>query len=361
MSSPGPDPARLEALRDKFDNAAEDFPGVDAVVVWRPEVRIADAERTVLDFRHTILEGRGRSDHQKMVRFLTGLIPPPDENFPRSRQTRRVNGEDHIDIIRDQCRLCFQHTIFDHARLDQNAPNGMRDEGWSFVLFNRDPVTEQTPWRRFDSLARDAAQLVLNGCGRGDSLLSSWLINLADRCEPLDSTAERAVLLSRGCGQGGFGYIYSEWRRLADPDPGPRWRWRPHDPDSRPSCEPGWWVVRFNNVSRLSRVAVDAVIRQEQELRQLQSSRIRYDSTSRSVWLDEKQLANGLDAEVYAYFQLLAESYPNPITFAEMEKRSVTLNGVNQTRLKEKLPAKLGNLIARIPGKGHVLELPNPR
>lgn len=258
-----PPVAKFNSLRDKFDRAAEEFPGLDAVIIWRPELRACDAERTVLDFRHTILEGGGLSDHVAMLHSLTGLIPPPDENLPTGNQTRQAgSGDDHLDAIRTQRRLYWHHSISENGRPDPLAPNGIRCEGWRFVVLGRDPVKEQAPWRRFDSLARDAAQLILNGAGRGDSLISGWLIALADRPEPLDTTSERAVLLSRAVGAVGSGHIHAEWRRWADPDPGRHWSQRPTASTvSRPICEPGWWLVRLNNVFRLSRVAVDEMLR----------------------------------------------------------------------------------------------------
>src|SRR5437016_216126 len=45
MSSKAPDPARLEKLLHKFDRAACDHPNIDAVVVFRPDLRSEETER----------------------------------------------------------------------------------------------------------------------------------------------------------------------------------------------------------------------------------------------------------------------------------------------------------------------------
>jgi hypothetical protein len=88
-------------------------------------------------------------------------------------------------------------------------------------------------------------------------------------------------------------------------------------------------------------------------------TRVRCDSSDRSVSLDGKRLASGLDEDVFAYFVALAERYSNPITFPEMQKMSPDLAGANQSRLKIKIPTKLTALVRTIPNKGHVLLLPD--
>jgi hypothetical protein len=45
MSTGAADHARLEELSRRFDRAAVEYPNVDAVVVWRPDLRREEAER----------------------------------------------------------------------------------------------------------------------------------------------------------------------------------------------------------------------------------------------------------------------------------------------------------------------------
>jgi hypothetical protein len=80
--------------------------------------------------------------------------------------------------------------------------------------------------------------------------------------------------------------------------------------------------------------------------------------SDRSVYLDGERLAVGLDEDVFAYFAILADQYPSPITFPDMKKQSPDLQGVNQTRLKHKIPAKLADLVEIVQNKGHVFRLP---
>jgi hypothetical protein len=69
-----------------------------------------------------------------------------------------------------------------------------------------------------------------------------------------------------------------------------------------------------------------------------------------------KVIESVLDEDVFAYLEVLSAHYPHPIPFAriKIEKPGV-LDGVNQTRLKEKLPRQLAKLIHR-GQKGHALK-----
>lgn len=88
------------------------------------------------------------------------------------------------------------------------------------------------------------------------------------------------------------------------------------------------------------------------------SQRVRCDRYARAVLLDGKPVASGLDEAAFAYFEVLAECYPDPITFAKMQDRATPLKGVNQSRLKNNLLPALERLVKCIPNKGHVLDLP---
>lgn len=98
----------------------------------------------------------------------------------------------------------------------------------------------------------------------------------------------------------------------------------------------------------------------EANLRGARPRRVRCDSADSSFWLDGRRVAGGLEDEVFAYVQALADNYPDPISFQQLQDRVPALAGVNQSRLKKKLPAAIGNLITRNSGQGHVLELPEP-
>jgi hypothetical protein len=87
--------------------------------------------------------------------------------------------------------------------------------------------------------------------------------------------------------------------------------------------------------------------------------RVRCVPSDRSVWLDGKRVANGLDEDVFAYVEVLAAGYPVHIPFKGIQNQKPTvLLGVNQSRLKEKLPRELKKLVTR-GQRGHVLRLPD--
>ena len=87
-------------------------------------------------------------------------------------------------------------------------------------------------------------------------------------------------------------------------------------------------------------------------------ARVRCEKSDRSVYLDGKKLAAGLGEDVFAYMEVLAGSYPDPIPFAKIKEKSNALEGANQSRLKLKIPNRLKHLVQQIPNKGHVLKLP---
>jgi len=96
----------------------------------------------------------------------------------------------------------------------------------------------------------------------------------------------------------------------------------------------------------------------ESDAKQPGRPRLRCEPSDRSVWLDGKRLASGLPEDVFAYFSILAERYPESVSFPSMAKRSIPLKGVNQTRLKSRIPRALRSFVKTIPGKGHSLRLP---
>src|SRR5262249_48687021 len=100
---------------------------------------------------------------------------------------------------------------------------------------------ENSALHLFNMLAADAARLILpRSKAEGKSLLSRWLIHLADRLEPIVPDARRRYL---GWPRRGG--------RLLSP------MWVPVTPLNPPTC---WWAVRLPNVFQLSRVAIEQAI-----------------------------------------------------------------------------------------------------
>jgi hypothetical protein len=72
-----------------------------------------------------------------------------------------------------------------------------------------------------------------------------------------------------------------------------------------------------------------------------QPKRVVCDKSNRSVSLDGRVLACGLEADVFAYIEAVVNAYPRAIAFHELAGTSTDLDGVNQSRLMSKLPPKL--------------------
>ncbi|MBY0512607.1 MAG: hypothetical protein K2P78_01690 [Gemmataceae bacterium] len=88
--------------------------------------------------------------------------------------------------------------------------------------------------------------------------------------------------------------------------------------------------------------------------------RVRCDPSSRSLWLDGKQLAAELPEEGFALVAVLADAYPGYRSFRAIQAAAPILVGVNPGRLKSKLPTKVLALIDASTKKGHALKLPPP-
>lgn len=92
-----------------------------------------------------------------------------------------------------------------------------------------------------------------------------------------------------------------------------------------------------------------------------QTSRVRCDESDRSVYLDGKRVAGEVELTLFGFFRVLAEAYPNPVAFKEIQRRTPGLLGKHPTRdLKNRLPVALARLLGS--GKhGYQLRLPNPK
>jgi len=90
-------------------------------------------------------------------------------------------------------------------------------------------------------------------------------------------------------------------------------------------------------------------------------NRLRCDSSDRSIWLDDKQVASGLEADVFEYLEVLAATYPEAISLRKIRGRVQTLPE-NDSRFNCKVDRAMNSFstrqigIERIRGRGHVLK-----
>jgi hypothetical protein len=228
------DPARLDKLRRRFNEAAYNFPTVDAVVVYRPDPHREEAERQARSLyvkpanpasEHFAEEWaeQTRGTHEAMRRALNWehWVPPTTSTIGE------LGGQAY-----------WRRIIRDHEEPEFCGPPA-GSELWECTLFGlvaRD--LENVAHRRFNLLAADAARLILpRSKAKGTALLSRWLIYLADRDEPIVPDARR--------------------RYTTDARPLRKPMWVPVTPLNRPTR---WWAVRLPNVFQLSRIAVEQAL-----------------------------------------------------------------------------------------------------
>jgi hypothetical protein len=212
------DHARLDDLRRRLADAVNDFLSVDAVVVYRPDLRRKDADR--LDREHgfsfAVRDPAGRAGTPSpSIRFAAWAewqIPPGEQLDEYSGQVYRRYG------------------ILD-------AGTSPAHEMWELTLFGPPAYnTNGVATRQFTVLAHEATRLILRGNGKGNSPCSGWLLHLADRDVPLQPSCRRK---------------YLAWPPQGDP-----W-WVPATPENRP---PDWWACRLSNVFWLSQLAVEEAL-----------------------------------------------------------------------------------------------------
>lgn len=215
-----PDPSRLEELRRRFADAAYNHPGLDALVVFRPDFRRLEAEQQARNFiSHPHEAARCAAE-------INALIPPSDEI---------------LNMLGRQER--WSHVVTNHL---EKGPCGgpVLQELWECTVFGtsvRD--IDDTALPLFNSLAPDAARLILCGNGQGKtSSRSGWLIHLADRVEPL----------CPGSGRRRLDWPMVDWSSSS-------LVWIPFR-STNPA--PDWWAARLFNVFDVSRVAVEQAIGQ---------------------------------------------------------------------------------------------------
>ncbi len=88
------------------------------------------------------------------------------------------------------------------------------------------------------------------------------------------------------------------------------------------------------------------------------SSRVRCDEGTRSVFLDDRCLAEGMVPHVFRFFKAIADAHPEPIKFKAIRERAPGLHGKHSTRdLKNPLPRALKSLV-KSGRDGYYLTLP---
>jgi hypothetical protein len=225
------DPLQLEKLCQKFEEAAYSHPTLDAVVVYRPDLRLQETERQARNWyfkeADTTSENSAvefakqtRSEYEVMrsTRVWEDWIPPTDKNI------MQLGAEEYWTRI-----------IRSNEYPEFGGPPA-RCDLWKCTLFG--PAVrniENVALRLFNVLAGDAARLIFpNIKAKGTPLLSRWLVYLADRPDPIGPDSTRK---------------YLSWpeSKLLYPT------WGPVTPQNAPTS---WWAVRLPNVFELSREAI---------------------------------------------------------------------------------------------------------
>ena len=91
------------------------------------------------------------------------------------------------------------------------------------------------------------------------------------------------------------------------------------------------------------------------------ANRVACDAKDMTIRLDEKVIASGVSHEVFEFVRVVAEAHPEPISFSRIKVKASSLNGKNQTRLREAADkfVKCGRepLVISSP-TGYLLDLP---
>ncbi len=232
-----PDTARLEELRRRFDETAYTFPRVDAVVVFRPDLRREEAERQGRDSHFRPADPSSdnfAAEHAAQTRSTYAAIRAATEWNAWIPPSDRTIGQ-----LGDQ--TYWERLLRADECPDFRGPPA-RIELWRCILFGP-PVdgAENTALRLFNMLAADAARLGLSPrSAKGKGLLSRWLIHLAARREPIEPDSRRRFL---------------HWSTLGGKRLAPMWI--PVTSLNPSSC---WWAVRLTNVFQRSRTAIEQAI-----------------------------------------------------------------------------------------------------
>jgi hypothetical protein len=227
----GLDLSRLGELRDRFDRAACNHPNVDAVVVYRPDLRREEVERegrSLLiepsDAEIEIsaaerIEQRKRAHAARLLALATEYwIPPSDKSI------EQLGGQEY---------WCREIRASEYPEICGLPANSLI---WHCSVFGpRARDIEDTARRLFNMLAEDAASLILpKSKAVGKALLSRWLIHLVDQPDPIGRRRQ-------------FLHWSTFGGRLSP-------MWVPVTPQNPPTC---WWAARLYNVFQISRDVID--------------------------------------------------------------------------------------------------------
>jgi hypothetical protein len=272
-TAPVADGGSLEQLARRFEVAAEQFRGVAAIVFWRPDKLRAEFEREarrifvpspdplVVEYEAEFEKRKGADGKLKMDDEFLSLLKDRFANVdPNADRLRRADGERKaIQVATD-----WEKWIPPNGRLVRDATGqpyrsySVREfrDGATQWLWQFELVGPPVPHRpilaadQFEILAFHALELIPAALRRGNSPVSTWLIHLADREEPLRPSAWEKPT----------GFVRDQ-RRVLDyaPDFSGILLWgrsasQPDKNGGRKIHE--WWAARLDNVFWLSALAV---------------------------------------------------------------------------------------------------------
>ena len=323
--------ARLERLYRKFDRAAFGHPGIDAEVVFRPDLRRDEAElhaRDLLNVRAadpaSVNFAAEQSEQMRATYAAARCVAEWDPWVPPSEESIEQVG----------CEKYWVRVIAANEFPEFPGP-GECSQLWRCTLFGpRARKGENAAVRRFNMLAMDSARLIYPNCqATGKALISLWLIRLADRLEPIVPDSRKQFL---------------EWSTI-----GRTPMWVPVTPMNRPTC---WWAVRLPNVFQLSRAAIQFAIESAPRAPATLSCPT-VDLPSRTVTFDGTR-HDVSSVTALRWVKVLAEHPGEWISAPELKRHDQELDGVRPDRLKKQLPQELLSLIESDRRKGSRLRLP---
>lgn len=230
MSAAGtPNPSRLQRLFTQLEEAAFRFPGMDAVVIHRPDLRRDDTVRQVREGMERVDASfhpeRGPGDRGLEAR---AFAQKADDWIPPELKTIEQAGG----------RGLWRSEVLESVASEPGRPSYLIRWRCEVFLANT-TISNLEASRLFDLLATDAANLILPEHRRLNNPAAGWLVYLGDWEYPADSIHRRRQYLYLG-----------QW-----PESPPRWNWLNPRVESQP-----WWAVRIGNVFRHSRDAVAKAI-----------------------------------------------------------------------------------------------------
>jgi hypothetical protein len=245
--APAPDPARLKELHRRFETAALDHPDVEAVVVYRPDLRREEAERQSLALFVTPADPASNNYHLERLAEVKGTyeamrfalacrewIPPTGDSI--EQLGFQGYGGYLLRIGASECPV-----------LGGLPPDSER---WECGLFGPPaPAAGNSVFCLFNALAQHAVNLVVpSGTAAGHFPLTRWLIHLVNEAELLGAGRRLRQYLS--------------W-------PGPQAfpQWVPVTPMNTAHRPANWWAARLPGVFHLSALALGQAINAVERLR----------------------------------------------------------------------------------------------